>query len=602
MAYQVLSRKWRPQVFEDVVGQEHITDVLKNSLESGRLHHGYLFVGIRGIGKTTTARILAKALNCEHGPTPQPCNQCEFCREITDGYSMDVEEVDGASNRGVDEVRVLQESVGYAPSRSRYKIFIIDEVHMLTTEAFNALLKTLEEPPENVVFIMATTEPWKIPATILSRCQQFTFKNGSSEQLVGLLKKITQHEQISISNRGLALLAKSSGGSVRDAENLLDQVHGFCGSPIEDADVRYVLGIPEQTVLDEVLTALFTHKTSHIFSLMERVVSQGYNLRFFCMELMERIRNIVVLKLSKQPDRYLHLFDYTRDDLARYESRTTLSELQQIYWRLDDTERNMRFSPNPRYILEMALAGMTRVQNLAPMEELYAQLQEIQAQLERSEASMPSSAPSCPSASPSTPEMSHTAAPASGMPTESEPIESIASSDELNRLWGQLLAGVRQTRPALVSRLKIGRPVALTQNEFTVGFDPTVHVSREAFDNPKNAGVVEGVLLGLLGRPVKMVTTSQNGGMSVESVREQLEANVPHHTIQAQEFTPPVKSSKSERRAAGGSNGEGGSGRTGTKGVGKWQKQHGKSRHRYKPSVQVTVQDLVNLFEGTIEE
>ena len=193
MAYQVLARKWRPQVFENVVGQEHITDVLKNSITTGRLHHGYLFTGIRGIGKTTTARILAKALNCVHGPTPTPCNQCEFCREISEGYSMDVEEIDAASNRGVDDVRVLQENTNYAPSRSRYKIFIIDEVHMLTTEAFNALLKTLEEPPPNVVFILATTEPWKIPLTILSRCQQFTFKPGSSSQVMTLLKKDRAH-------------------------------------------------------------------------------------------------------------------------------------------------------------------------------------------------------------------------------------------------------------------------------------------------------------------------------------------------------------------------------------------------------------------------
>ncbi|MBN1550043.1 DNA polymerase III subunit gamma/tau, partial [bacterium] len=364
MMYQVLARKWRPQVFEDVIGQEHITDVLMSSLETGRIHHGYLFSGIRGIGKTTTARILAKALNCILGPTAHPCNQCEFCKEITEGYSMDVEEIDGASNRGVDEVRILQENVGYAPSRSRYKIFIIDEVHMLTTPAFNALLKTLEEPPSNVVFMLATTESGKVPLTILSRCQQFKFKKSSSEQLIPLLRKLAQHEQISISDNSLALLAKTSGGSVRDAENLFDQVIGFCGHQVPDEDVRYVLGIPDHDLLHNFLTAIFTHQSSQIFSLMEQLMNQGYHLRFFCMELMERIRNLIVLRVATRAERYLSVFDYTRAGLDRYADQTSLSELQQLYWILAHVEQDMKFSPNPRFILEMALAKMANVQRL----------------------------------------------------------------------------------------------------------------------------------------------------------------------------------------------------------------------------------------------
>ena len=325
MSYQVLARKWRPQAFDDVLGQEHITSILKNMLETGRIHHGYLFSGIRGIGKTTTARILAKALNCVQGPTSKPCNQCEFCKEITEGYAMDVEEIDGASNRGVDEVRVLKDDVSYAPSRSRYKIFIIDEVHSLTDQAFNALLKTLEEPPSNVVFIMATTEPWKVPMTILSRCQQFKFRASSSGELVGLLKTLAQREQVAVSDDSLALIAKTAGGSVRDAENLFDQVIGFSGNVIRDDNVRYVLGIPDHQILQAFLTALFEHQTARVFALMEQLVSQGYNFRFFCMELMERIRNLLVLKIAKHPDPYLVLFDYSRAEIERYAFQTTLS-------------------------------------------------------------------------------------------------------------------------------------------------------------------------------------------------------------------------------------------------------------------------------------
>ncbi len=575
MSYQVLARKWRPQVFEDVVGQEHITEILKNSLETGRLHHGYLFVGIRGIGKTTTARILAKALNCVHGPTPQPCNQCEFCREITEGYSMDVEEIDGASNRGVDEVRVLQENVGYAPSRSRYKIFIIDEVHMLTTPAFNALLKTLEEPPAHVIFIMATTEPWKIPATILSRCQKFIFKNSSPEQLIGLLKKITRHEQIEINEKSLALLAKTAGGSVRDAENLLDQVLGFCGSPIQDDDVRYVLGIPAHLLLNDFLAAILTHQASRIFSLMEQLVSHGYNLRLFCMELMERIRNLIVLKLAAQPDRYLSLFDYPRADLERFEAMTTVSELQQTYWQFVAVEREIRVSPNPRYILEMALAAMTHIQALEPLEELHKQLLEIQAQLEQND-SLPGVVQHLPEEQlPHTPDQEFHAPP----------------SEELLKIWQQVVNLVRQKRPSLASRLKTGVPVSLTPNEFTIGFHQHSTVSRQALEEPKNAMIVADAVKELLGQTVSIVTTIHSGGMSVEAMQKRLEKTAPNPPVQPQEFTPPAPP---ERRSGKGSGSD-------NKGNDRWQKRSGKPRNHYKPPVEVTIQDLVRLFEGEIE-
>lgn len=566
MAYQVLARKWRPQVFENVVGQEHITDMLKNSITTGRLHHGYLFSGIRGIGKTTTARILAKALNCVHGPTPAPCNECEFCREISEGYSMDVEEIDAASNRGVDDVRVLQENTNYAPSRSRYKIFIIDEVHMLTTEAFNALLKTLEEPPPNVMFMLATTEPWKIPLTVLSRCQQFTFKPGSSSQVMALLKKIAAQEQIAISDESLALLVKSAGGSVRDAENLLDQVLGFCGHQVQDQDVRYVLGIPDQQLLWNFLTVLSHHQSSQIFSLMDRLVNQGYNLRFFCMELMERIRNMMMLKVAAQPEAYLSLFDYSRSELARYADQICESELQQMYWILAQVEQEMKFSPNPRYVLEFALVRMANVQTLEPLEAIHAQLQRIQAEMK-------------PAAGRISDVVKHAQADAEKGET------STLSDEELQQLWQEVLARVKEARPPLAARIKQAVPVHLTHKEFLLGFHPDADFSRQALDDAKNKDILASVLKEYLGRTVRITTTTTQTAVSYDVIRkihDDSVASIPRPAARVQEAKSSSSAEQRSRKNNGG-----------------WQKRN--ATPRYKPPVQVTVQDIVRLFEGEIE-
>ena len=584
MAYQVLARKWRPQVFDDVVGQEHIADVLKNSIATGRIHHGYLFTGIRGIGKTTTARILAKALNCEHGPTPTPCNVCEFCREITDGYSMDVEEIDAASNRGVDDVRVLQENVNYAPSRSRYKIFIIDEVHMLTKEAFNALLKTLEEPPGNVVFIMATTEIWKIPMTILSRCQQFKFKNGTPEQVIALLKKIAAHERRIISDKSLSLLAKTSGGSVRDAENLLDQVFSFCDNVVRDHEVRYVLGIPEQRLIHAFLSAILEHRAAHLFTLIERLVSGGYNLRLFCMELLERVRNLIVLKTASDADKYLTLFDYSRQDLEQFAALTSLSELQQLYWMLADVEREMKFSPNPRLILEMALTRMARVQALMPLPDMIRQLQQIQQQL-------PEASPGVPHVRERSTEMIQEARPAAAMPS----IAPFQPPQDVERVWNDLLARVNAERKSLAPSLKKAIPVELTAQELVLGFHQDAEFMRNTVENPKNQAFLNELLQAYFGRPVRIKTTIHHAAASFEAIREQHEqrlAELPRIEAPPPDAAPRQASAAMPSRPKQDWQTKGGDGG--------WQRREAKSS--YKPPVEVSVQEVVRMFEGTIIE
>ena len=275
MSYIVFARKWRPSLFSEIIGQGHITRTLENAIEIGRIAQAYLFSGPRGIGKTSSARILAKALNCVEGPTKTPCNKCENCVEITEGRNLDVSEIDGASNRGIDEIRNLRENVRYLPARSKYKIYIIDEVHMLTKEAFNALLKTLEEPPSHVVFIFATTEPHKLPATILSRCQRYDFRLIPMEETRRQLSEISAAEKISIDEESLFLIAKRGGGSMRDALSFLDQSVSFCGNEITKEKLQSAFGLIEEDLYFRITGALINKSTKEGVALAQEIIGAG---------------------------------------------------------------------------------------------------------------------------------------------------------------------------------------------------------------------------------------------------------------------------------------------------------------------------------------
>ncbi len=376
--YLVLARKWRPQVFEEVVGQRHITQALQNGISQQRVAHAFLFTGARGVGKTSTARILAKALNCERGPQINPCNQCTNCQEITHGTSIDVIEIDGASNRGIDEIRELRENVRYTPAKSRYKIYIIDEVHMLTKEAFNALLKTLEEPPSHIIFIFATTEPHKIPATILSRCQRYDFKRIPFREVVGSLKRIVEEEGIQISQRGLLSIAQESEGSLRDAESLLDQVIAYAGKNIRDDDIAEVLGLIDRKILSDTIEAIAGQDVERCMEAVEQVYHFGYDLQHFCRELLQYLRNLILIKLSQHPERLMELPEEELESLKKQAERFQFDQLNHLFSLLLKGEQEIAQSAFQRTMLEVALIRMATSRPVLPVDEIMKKLEALE--------------------------------------------------------------------------------------------------------------------------------------------------------------------------------------------------------------------------------
>ena len=380
MAYEVLARKWRPQIFKDVVGQEHVTQTLINAIRADRLAHAYLFSGARGVGKTSVARILAKAINCVEGEPGIPCNKCHSCVEITSGSSVDVQEIDGASNRGIDEIRELRENIKYMPSSSRFRVYIIDEVHMLTLPAFNALLKTLEEPPAHVKFIFATTEPHKVPVTILSRCQKFDFKRISFGQLVQQLEKIAAEEGIMISKSGLALLAREAEGSMRDAESLLDQVVSFTGPKVEDNHIAEILGIIDRTLLFETSRAILEGAAPKCLNIVDRVYNYGYDMKEFYRALMDQFRNLLLCHID--PDEHLlDMLDSDREELKRQADMAGWHKLQQTLNLLIAREESFRFSSHPRLVLETILIKLCRLDETLSFDALIQKIEALEKRL-----------------------------------------------------------------------------------------------------------------------------------------------------------------------------------------------------------------------------
>jgi DNA polymerase-3 subunit gamma/tau len=374
MSYQVIARKWRPQTFSDLVGQSHVTSTLANAIRNDRVAHAYIFSGARGVGKTTAARILAKAMNCAKGPTPEPCGECDSCKEIAAGTSLDVIEIDAASNRGIDQIRELREMVRYAPAASRSKVVILDEAHMLTGEASNALLKTLEEPPDRVIFVMATTQPEDLGDTIRSRSQHFHFRALTFAEITGRLEEIATRENLKIEPGALAVIARMAEGSLRDALSLLEQARAYCGDVIADKEVRELLGVVPEDSLNELVEAIAEGSADRALGLVHTFQKEGRNLQHFCREAIRHIRNLLIARVSGADSDLIAATADQRPALAKAAAQFTEEDLTRFFQILLQTDDDLRRKPDPRVHLEMGLLRLINAQRLAPMEELLAEL------------------------------------------------------------------------------------------------------------------------------------------------------------------------------------------------------------------------------------
>jgi DNA polymerase-3 subunit gamma/tau len=375
MSYQVIARKWRPQTFAGVVGQQHVTRTLSNAVQSGRVAHAYIFSGARGVGKTTTARILAKALNCVKGPAAEPCNECDSCREIGLGNSLDVIEIDAASNRGIDQIRELREMVRYSPAGGRYKVVILDEAHMLTDEASNALLKTLEEPPDKVIFILATTEPENLAETIRSRSQHFHFRALSFAEIVDALEQICAKENLTAEPGALAVMARAAEGSLRDALSLLEQARAYCGSNITDAQVRELLGVVPEEILEELTCTIEARSAERVLALVHRLLAEGQNLQHFCREAIGHFRNLLVARVCGAESALIAAPADERPRLKQLAEMFSEEDLTRFFQILLHTDDDLRHKPDARLHLEMGLLRLVNAARLAPLEEILADLE-----------------------------------------------------------------------------------------------------------------------------------------------------------------------------------------------------------------------------------
>ena len=530
MSYLVLARKWRPQRFEEVVGQQHITKTLQNAISQKRVAHAFLFTGARGVGKTSTARILAKALNCEKGPQISPCDQCTNCQEITHGTSMDVIEIDGASNRGIDEIRELRENVRYTPAKTRYKIYIIDEVHMLTREAFNALLKTLEEPPPHIIFIFATTEPHKVPATILSRCQRYDFKRIPFREVTGSLKRIVEEEKIQISQRGLLSIARESEGSLRDAQSLLDQVIAYAGKTIRDEDIVEVLGLIDHKVLSDTIEALARRDVERCLEVIEHVYHFGYDLQHFCRELLQYLRNLILIKVSQHPEGLMELPEEELELLKEQAGRFQFDQLNYLFSLLLKGEQEIAQSIFPRTMLEITLIRMATLRPVLPIDEMLKKLETLEnkelPQERRGEKPSSASGRNIRSEETGKAKEREETPPKRQEKTDEgrifekkEQSEEEAFSGIPSRIWEETWKGLvdftRAKNPILGSFLALGNLVHLTEEKIEIGFEKdSFHYERML--EKENRSQLESVCQEYLQRKTKVIVSPLNQGVGAK--------------------------------------------------------------------------------------
>ncbi len=511
MPYVVLARRWRPRLFKDVVGQEHVTKTLQNAISADRIAHAYLFSGPRGVGKTTVARILAKAVNCIEGPQPEPCEKCVNCTEISSGKSIDAIEIDAASNRGIDEIRELRESVKFAPVSGRYKVYIIDEAHMITHDAFNAFLKTLEEPPEHVIFILATTEAHKIPATILSRCQRFDFRTLTRSEIIDRLRKIADSDSLSIDDESLSLIAESADGAMRDAESMLDQLLSFGGGEIQAEEVSSLLGLGEYRLLDQLAENILQSDSAESLKILNDLADRGADLSQCLKRLVSHFRDLMIYKIN--PD-LIDTSETRTQMLASQSEKASIERLMKIARMLTQAESDTKQLGYERLNLELALIKLSKLtDDTVPLAEVLDKLDEIESKLRTGDFR--------PAPVVAEPEPVYTEAEASVIEEHEEQIED-DESDPLRATWSKLLKNLRKKgSPMLHALLKEASLVSIGDADLTIDFEPRFNWHREQVQESRNKRAIEDELSEIVGKPMELrikVNDSSQDGNSEESV------------------------------------------------------------------------------------
>lgn len=520
MAYQSLYRKWRPQVFEDIIGQKHITQTLMNAISLNRISHAYIFSGPRGVGKTTTARILAKALNCEKGTTPHPCNKCERCIRITEGYSMDVIEIDGASNRGIDDIRDLRNKVKFAPVEGKYKVYIIDEVHMLTTEAFNALLKTLEEPPSHVVFIFATTAPHKIPNTILSRCQWFNFRRISLEDIINKLKMIIKDEKLEIDDQTLNIIARSSTGSMRDAESILDQIIAYCGKEITLQNVREVLGIIEEDVFFNFVDTIIKNDAVKGIEIVNRIADLGGDASQFIKNLMEYVHNLSLIKVCK-PEvlNFQGIFTEDRERLLKQAKLIKLGKLFNMVDYLAEVERKMKYTHNPWILLEMLVLKFTAGEDYSSKEiekdqdEGYLDLSKNQDIVKSDNLKVKTREEIPPKK-----KIQDKTKDGSFIQTKE-----VSTNLDLNQVWPIILDKLKKTKISVYSFIIVNNLITIENDKLIIGFNKKYIFHKESLEKKNNKTLLQELIKEEMGRPLAIECIINDNGEEDSFLEVELE-------------------------------------------------------------------------------
>ncbi len=484
MSYVVFALKWRPKNFDELVGQDHIVSTLKNAIQKNRLAHAYLFAGPRGVGKTSTARILAKALNCKDGPTASPCGRCPSCEQITKGQSLDVIEIDGASNRGIDEIRALRESVKFAPTQGKFKVYIIDEVHQITSEGFNALLKTLEEPPPFVKFIFATTHPHKVIPTILSRCQRLDFRRVTVMEIIGQLEKIVAAEKIKVDKDVLFAVAKASDGSLRDAESVLDQLISFSKDTVSLADITSMLGLVEQDTLFALTDTVIKKDPARALALLSGIIDEGKDLANFLSGLIEHFRNLMVAKVAQADSELIDLPKEMCERLLAQAGSLSLEEIFNAFNVLVNTQEMAKRLDSMRIPFEVSLVRLTQKkkeqQPAAPQPPPPQNYRPPQAPPKKDTFVKPA-----PAATPPKPSQDKPRAP------QALKEESPVSLDIVKESWQHFVSNLGSVKISIASYLNEGAPVQVEGNTLTVSFPKNCLLHKEALEGRENRSIIE---------------------------------------------------------------------------------------------------------------